>query len=412
MTTTLPNMGLEQPTQGAPGAGEWDDVLDDDLALIDAHDHSTGKGVTVKTAGISINADLTFSSLYAPINLHRITFASIVALTSNNKSLFVNTSDNELYWRSNTGTNVKLTNGSALNVAAFTGGIGGDYVSVGASLAYDDSADRYTFKQEAPGNWARLASGPHRIFEFNTTESVYVELAAPAGLAGSYTITAPLAAPGSTSIVQMDSSGVLSASNTVANAATFSTSVTTPTMGGTPNFTGAVTMASTLGVTGLITATAGVTAAANQHVTVSGTGRHKHGSMTLSIPHTAFEALSGSTASWSNGTGTAGVSGVGLAVGAPVMLPVGCRVLTVRFRIVDNATGTTTITGSFFTIDSSGTQTQVASAVSAGNGTAQTVTVSSINVTLASSTGYSILAQASGAQSCSLRWAEIDYDLP
>ena len=40
--TTLPQMGLVIPTQGAAGAGEWDDVLDDNLALIDSHRHVTG----------------------------------------------------------------------------------------------------------------------------------------------------------------------------------------------------------------------------------------------------------------------------------------------------------------------------------------------------------------------------------
>ncbi len=59
-------------------------------------------------------------------------------------------------------------------------------------------------------------------------------------------------------------------------------------------FTGAATFASTLGIagaltaaaatfSGLITASAGVTAAANQHVTVSGTGRFKHGDMVRTV---------------------------------------------------------------------------------------------------------------------------------
>lgn len=217
--TTLPNMNLVLPTRGAPGSGLWADALDAALALLDAHDHSSGKGLRVPSAGINVNADLTFASLYAPTNLHRISFASITALAANNKSMFVSSADNELYWRSNAGTNVKLTSGTALNVAAFTGGIGGDYAAAGAALAFDDSGKRYTHKDGA-ANWARLASGEVRILETGTAESVYVGLAAPAALAGSYSITLPLAVPGSTSLVQMDSSGVLTASNTVANALT------------------------------------------------------------------------------------------------------------------------------------------------------------------------------------------------
>lgn len=188
--TTLPQMGLVLPERGATGSGEWHDTLDADLTRVDSHRHVVGEGTAIPTAGISLDADLTFGGLYAPIHLHRITFDSITALTGDNKSLFVNTSDNELYWRSNAGTNVKLTSGAALNVAAFTGGIGGDYASVGAAVAYDDAADRYTFKQQS-GTWARLACGPVRIFEFNTSESVYVEHAVAAGLAVSYTLTWP-----------------------------------------------------------------------------------------------------------------------------------------------------------------------------------------------------------------------------
>ncbi len=265
--TTLPNTGIVLPTRGSPGSGLWADAVDAALALLDAHDHTSGKGARVPTAGISINADLTFGGLYAPTNLQRLSFASVAALASNSKSLFVSDGSgglvaSELYWRSIGGVNVRLTSGSALNVAAFTGGIGGDYASAGAALAFDDSNKRYTFKDGA-ANWARLASGDMRLFETGTAESVFVGLAAPAALAGSYTITMPLAAPGSTALVQMDSVGVLTASNV--------------TIGGTPNFTGAVTMA------------AGLTLGSNQNVTLSGTGDLKHGSRTLVVSGGAFQ---------------------------------------------------------------------------------------------------------------------------
>lgn len=46
-------------------------------------------------------------------------------------------------------------------------------------------------------------------------------------------------------------------------------------------WTGNHTITGTLGVSGLVTASGGVTAAANQHVTVSGTGDIKHGDRTL-----------------------------------------------------------------------------------------------------------------------------------
>jgi hypothetical protein len=207
--TTLPNMGLTLPTRGPSGAGLWGDTDDANLALTDAHDHASGRGVRIKTAGISIDADLSFSSLYAPTALNRITFSSIAALSSNNKSLFVSNADNELYWRSNAGANVKLTSGSSLNVAAFTGGIGGDYTAVSASVQYDDANKRYTFKQGGGTTWARLQSGPLRLVELGTSETVFVEQAAPSALAASYTVTWPLALPGSSVFVKIDNTGQL-----------------------------------------------------------------------------------------------------------------------------------------------------------------------------------------------------------
>lgn len=58
------------------------------------------------------------------------------------------------------------------------------------------------------------------------------------------------------------------------------------------NFTGAATFASTLGVTGLITATAGVTCGANTHVAVSGTGMYKRGTRVRHLPGTAAQITS------------------------------------------------------------------------------------------------------------------------
>lgn len=295
--TTLPNLGIVLPTRGAPGAGVWGDTEDANSALIDAHNHTTGKGVAVPTLGINIDADLTFSSAWAPTNLHRIQFASIAPLSGNNKSLFVadgtgGSTAGELYWRSNAGSNVKLTSGAALNVAAFTGGFGGDYASVGAAAAFDDSGDRYTFKQQSPGNWARIASGDLRLFETGTTDSVFVGLAAPAALASSYTITLPLAAPASTSVMQVSSAGVVTATNTIAN---------------------------------------DITMTANAHVTVSGTGDIKHGDRIL-----AMTAFAGSGTNWSldvSGTPVEMRSiGTGI-LGVPINLRVGDRIKSISFSL-------------------------------------------------------------------------------
>jgi hypothetical protein len=390
--TTLPNLNLTLPTRGAPGSGLWGDTEDSNLALLDAHDHSSGKGVRIKTAGISIDADLSFSSLYAPTALNRITFSSVAALSSNNKSLFVSDADNELYWRSNAGANVKLTSGSSLNVAAFTGGIGGDYTAVSASVQYDDANKRYTFKQGGGTTWAKLHAGGLRLSELGTNETVFVEQIAPSALAVSYTMTWPLATPGSTQLAQIDSTGQWSFSNTVVSNATFSGTLTS---------------------TGLVTATAGVTCGASQHVTVSGAGIFKHGTKTLSLAAAAFVARDVQfsvapvgSAAWS--------TALQADIYASITLPVGARILAIRAFIKDSLGSPTKIQASLVSLTNAGTSTTIASSsVSAGNQTNQTLTVSPSATTIASSTGYSIrLSITTGADTVTAYGAEVDYDQP
>lgn len=216
---TLPNMGIILPTLGA-SIGEWDDKLNAGLTLVDAHDHTTGKGTQVPSAGININADLSFGG-FTITSLGKISFTAIAAPSSGSKNLFVNTADNELYWRTNAGANVKLTSGTSINTT-LVGGIVGDYSTVGAEVAYDDANDRYTFKQQTTKPWARVSTGGVELYEFNTTESVFVRLIAPAALGASYDITFPAAVPGAQSLLQMSTAGVISASNTIAQSVTFS----------------------------------------------------------------------------------------------------------------------------------------------------------------------------------------------
>lgn len=207
---TLPNMGIVTPAIGKDN-GTWDDKINAAFALVDAHDHTDGKGVAVPVAGLDIDDDLPMGG-FGVSNLGKISFTTITAPTSGSLDLFVNAADNELYWRTSSGTNVKLTNGASINTT-LVGGIVGDYASVGAAVAYDDANDRYTFKQQS-GTWARLASGPIRIFEFDTTESAYVEHIVAATLAASYTVTWPASLPSNTSPLYISSAGVISTADT------------------------------------------------------------------------------------------------------------------------------------------------------------------------------------------------------
>lgn len=324
-TSPTPNMGLVMPTLN-DDVGEWDDYLNELLETkIDPHDHTTGKGVKVPTAGLDIDEDLSFAGQKA-LNLGGAQLTAVAAATMAgiNRAFWVSSADNELYFRNNSGTDIKFTTGGTLNIS-LSGGIGGDYSAAGALLSFDDATDRYLAQQQgAPRPWAGFATGNLDIYEQAASIVNRVRLKSPAALAASYDLTFPAALPGSTSVLQLSAAGVITASNTIANAVVLGSTLSVGStldvtgvatfpggIGGTPNFTGAVTMASTLGVTGLITATAGMTAnedvnlAADKTINLVDDGKVNHGDKHMSFSPAGGVFLAGAGA----GSGTQAVSG-------------------------------------------------------------------------------------------------------
>ncbi len=215
---TLPNINIDLPIPGSD-SGTWDDKINAAFSLVDAHDHTSGKGVLVPVAGLDIDDDIVMGGL-GLTGVGRVDFTPVAALAAGANVLFTNVADGELYWRTTGGANVKLTDGASLNIT-LVGGIVGDYATIGAEVSYSDADQIYTLKEESsPGKWARLGTGPVRIFQFDTTESVYVEHVVAAALAVPYTVTWPAAVPVAAAFVQISTAGDLSYSNTTAEAIT------------------------------------------------------------------------------------------------------------------------------------------------------------------------------------------------
>lgn len=258
-----PFMLLVQPTEGGDD-DVWDTLLTALFLLVDAHDHTTGKGAPLGSASVTIDADLDFHD-FRGVSVGGLDLTNLgAALTTGANEVFA--TGGNLYFRSGAGANVQITNGAALNMTT-VGGIAGDYTSAGAEVAFVNASDSYTFKQQLGGGvrqWAPLESGDLLLYEYLAHPAVappttFVRLRSPAALAASYNMTLPAALPALTpAIVQISTAGVMSFSNTIA---------------------AAVNLSSVLGVAGLITADGGLTAGANQHVTVSGTGEFKHGDL-------------------------------------------------------------------------------------------------------------------------------------
>lgn len=215
---TTPNMGLALPTEDG-SSGTWDTILNAALGAtgdgIDGHDHTTGKGVQIPSAALGINADVSWAG-FSITNAKAFDFvpvaASSVALLSS--ALFVSSADNNLYFRNSLGTNVKIIDGSTLNIS-IVGGIGGDYSSIGALLDYDDASDSYRFRQEAVTGvrqYAKIRSGDLALFQYAAASGAAVPTSAvtlksPAALAAPYSVTFPAAVPAAATVMMMSASG-------------------------------------------------------------------------------------------------------------------------------------------------------------------------------------------------------------
>lgn len=214
--TTTPYMGLVLPDEGG-SADVWAVLLDAMFGLLDSHDHTTGRGAQVPSAALLINGNVQLASSgnhYALYDAAAFDFFPVAASVAAGFSgaLFMNSADNELYWRNASGTNVKVTNGAALNVAAFTGGIGGDYSAAGALESFDDSTQRYLFQGEgSPRPWAGLAAGNIDVYQQAASIANRVRIMSPAALAASYALTLFTALPVSAALVTVDNAGVLRA---------------------------------------------------------------------------------------------------------------------------------------------------------------------------------------------------------
>lgn len=168
-----------------------------------------------------------------------------------------------------------------------------------------------------------------------------------------------------------------------------------------------VSLAGPLTVGGLITANAGVTAGANQDVTVSGTGKLKHGTVTRSLSgNYAVPAAGAAAPSYGESGGPTFTNVPKIIVPIPDV-PVGSRVLEVRCKILDSA-GTT--------YQLKFTDTGGASAngnTSAGDGSLQTLTVGSLNHTVGSGIGMNVvLTRTGGTGTFQVTVLDIDVDQP
>ena len=107
MPTTSPNMGLTVPLVGDAGTG-YATNISAALNLIDAHNHTSGKGLPVPTAGLNINADLAFAGFQAT-GLVAAVFNQLANTTTNLTNQALTNVLGRPYWRDNSGVIKQVT---------------------------------------------------------------------------------------------------------------------------------------------------------------------------------------------------------------------------------------------------------------------------------------------------------------
>lgn len=112
--STTPNMNLTLPTVSMTLGPEWATELNAALETIDAHDHTSGKGLAITTAALNIDDDLMLNDfkLSDTSSLQLNSEASPVSGVGEENS--VSAASGDLYWTNSAGIAVQITDGNAI----------------------------------------------------------------------------------------------------------------------------------------------------------------------------------------------------------------------------------------------------------------------------------------------------------
>jgi len=205
-TTTTPNMSLILPTPTLEAGPLYATELNTAFTSVDSHDHTTGKGIKVPSAGININADLSFNNKNATSLMSSRYQDQVTPLVGISDLGCLYIAGGNLYYNNGIGQAIQITAGAALNASSI-GGIGGDYITSGASEYYTNAVETFFFTQAA-NTVAFLASGDISIYQSLLT-GYAVTLKPSVSMAASFDLYLPPAAPATTRVVSMDSTGHL-----------------------------------------------------------------------------------------------------------------------------------------------------------------------------------------------------------
>jgi len=206
MSVQTPNMNLIQPTIGIDSGLFWEQSSNNNSYILDGHNHSPGYGVQINPSGININADLTFNNTNNLIQVRSVRFQPLNANISNPADIgCLYESVNNLWFNDGLGNQVQITSGGSVN--ATSSGIS----SGSATAGFLSSVLVVSSAPNTPAN----IQAQSILLGNNIANSKYVTLSAPSSLAANYNLILP-SIPGSSSFLQIDTAGNITAGPTIA----------------------------------------------------------------------------------------------------------------------------------------------------------------------------------------------------
>lgn len=139
---------------------------------------------------------------------------------------------------------------------------------------------------------------------------------------------------------------------------------------------------------------------------------YKHATRTMEIPMSAGSpATSSIVYTFSSGGSSLDFVTTAMNWVLPIALPIGKRIIEVRVRVQDSATGPNSIVANLYSFNGSGGNTLIDSVISNESGTAQTLTMPALTATVAANVSYGINFISAGATGTTkLFGVEVDYD--
>jgi hypothetical protein len=160
-------MNLALPKQTQALGPQWATDLTVAMTSIDSHDHTSARGQRLVSASININAAVDLQQ-FSLLSLKGLGHRSISGSVGLDNTVYVRSGD--LYYIDNSSNNIRLTNGSSLDVSGF-GSIRGDYSSTTSVIYYTDTQLRYTLENSL-GVPSNVLVGPATANSISATQGV------------------------------------------------------------------------------------------------------------------------------------------------------------------------------------------------------------------------------------------------